>query len=370
MSGISLPKAYFIAMFCEAILHGAYTVLTGGALYLLLNKRRPQRMARTNIIMIVLTVLMYCMSTVHIALALRVNLIAFFEQHAIEGGTTILDDQGSPLVWVQIGLELLNCLLGDSIVCWRTWVLYSRNWKILIFPATCIVGGLVSGIGMTIALARSPPGGQLFSGSITLWFAFFGVLTCIANLYSVAMIAWKAWTNARTMRAMKVIISGGTYVSAVLLIVESGAIYCVALIITVALFLVDNNGVYIIADMLNHLTGIYPTIIIVLICLQITLHDDMSRVQTLSSGRGTSGVPSTVRTGGSNTVLTWRPTKRNMGTESFATNQTSSAYKMQPIQIATTTEHETWHDGAYEPRGYEEHVLDKERGLPFDDNVV
>ena len=110
--------------------------------------------------MIVLTVLMYCMSTVHIALALQVNLIAFFDQHAIEGGLTILDEQGDALVWVQIMLELLNvgcpafssyvmltsspdqCLMGDSIVCWRTWVLWGRDYRVLIFPGLCITGGL------------------------------------------------------------------------------------------------------------------------------------------------------------------------------------------------------------------------------------
>lgn len=72
------------------------------------NKRRSQRLAPTNVVMITLIVLMYCMSTIHIALALRVNLIAFFDQHAIEGGVTIFDDQGDPLVWIQIMLELLN----------------------------------------------------------------------------------------------------------------------------------------------------------------------------------------------------------------------------------------------------------------------
>lgn len=98
-------------------------------------------------------------------------------------------------------------------MCWRTWVLWGRDWRILVFPVTCILGGLgayteslardvagltigwtiVSGSGMTHALATSPKGAQLYSGAITLWFGFFGVLTCIANLYSVGMISYKAW---------------------------------------------------------------------------------------------------------------------------------------------------------------------------------
>ena len=58
--------------------------------------------------MICLTVLMYCMSTVHIALALRLDLIAFFDEHVIEGGPSILDDQGNALNYIQICLELIN----------------------------------------------------------------------------------------------------------------------------------------------------------------------------------------------------------------------------------------------------------------------
>ena len=52
---------------------------------------------------------------------------------------------------------------------------------------------IVSGAGMTHALANSPAGAELYSGDITIWFGFFGVLTCIANVYSIGMIAWKAW---------------------------------------------------------------------------------------------------------------------------------------------------------------------------------
>lgn len=46
---------------------------------------------------------------------------------------------------------------------------------------------------MTRALSTSPKGAQLYSGNITIWFGFFGVLTCIANLYSVVMISYKVW---------------------------------------------------------------------------------------------------------------------------------------------------------------------------------
>ena len=51
---------------------------------------------------------MYGISTVHIALSLRQNLIAFFEQRAGDGAVSILNDQGNPIVYSQIALEIVN----------------------------------------------------------------------------------------------------------------------------------------------------------------------------------------------------------------------------------------------------------------------
>ena len=71
-------------------------------------KQRSMRMAPTNLVMIALTLMMYSISTAHVALVFRVDLIAFFDQHATEGGFTILNVQGVPLQWVQNMLEIMN----------------------------------------------------------------------------------------------------------------------------------------------------------------------------------------------------------------------------------------------------------------------
>ena len=58
--------------------------------------------------MIVTTVLMYCMATAQIALVFHGDLIAFFDQHAIEGGATIFNNQGNWLEWTQNMIQVLN----------------------------------------------------------------------------------------------------------------------------------------------------------------------------------------------------------------------------------------------------------------------
>lgn len=50
-----------------------------------------------------------------------------------------------------------------------------------------------SGIGLVRAFAISPPGEEVYNEEISKWFGIFGGLTCLANLYAVAAIGYKAW---------------------------------------------------------------------------------------------------------------------------------------------------------------------------------
>ncbi|TFK91590.1 hypothetical protein K466DRAFT_482487 [Polyporus arcularius HHB13444] len=205
---------------------------------------------------------MYCLSTAHLALSLQQNLIAFFDQHAADGGLTILNDQGHPLVYCQITIEVIN----DSIVCWRTWVLWGRSYKVVAPPALCIIGGFACGIGVIRAFVISPPGEAVYSPEIVRWFSGIASLTCIANLYAVSAISYKAWYVLDSLRVLKNSAQGHGYHRTILLtFIESGAVYSVALVSLAR-------------------SGIYPTGIIVLVALNLTFHDDMTRSsKTLTS---------------------------------------------------------------------------------------
>ena len=45
---------------------------------------------------------------------------------------------------------------------------------------------------MVVALSKSPPGQDIFSGAIVVWFSGFGALGCVANIYAVILMSWKA----------------------------------------------------------------------------------------------------------------------------------------------------------------------------------
>ncbi|KAJ3919287.1 hypothetical protein F5877DRAFT_78175 [Lentinula edodes] len=269
---LSFPESYFLAVFCEAIFHGIYTVLFVGAMYLLLRKRGDK--GKANIIMTIVTVIMYCMSTVHLALSVYQNLVALFTQRAADGGNTLFDDKGSPLYYIQIGIEVINCLLGDSIVTWRTWVLWGCNWQIIYLPGLLMLASAATGGVLVYQFSISPPDQQTFSSGIIVWVSLFGGFSFLTNFYAVVIISLKTW-KMRLLSA-NVVVSGPRYMSALLMVIESGAIYCLVLACAAS----ASNAVIIVADMLAHLTGIYPTIIIVLVCLKLTQHDELSRRET------------------------------------------------------------------------------------------
>ena len=96
-------------------------------------------------------------------------------------------------------------------------------------------------------------------------------------------------------------------------------------IITITLFLSDNNGVYVITDMLGHLTGIYPTAIIVLVCLNMTFHDGITRTETtltslhVDTGRSSDTRPSNHRSFGAVVHL-----RKDAGTGTMATSSSET----------------------------------------------
>lgn len=57
---------------------------------------------------------MYSLSTVHIALSLRQNLVGFFDEDAVNGGLTTFNDPRTYLLICQTSLELVNVSFDAS----------------------------------------------------------------------------------------------------------------------------------------------------------------------------------------------------------------------------------------------------------------
>ncbi|KIP03172.1 hypothetical protein PHLGIDRAFT_121807 [Phlebiopsis gigantea 11061_1 CR5-6] len=287
------------ALLIESILYGIYAVTFSATLYLL--RRRRQSKVLTAV-----TITMFILSTAHIAL-LASSLLRHINRGLVDDALEFRDP-AFPEPSIQIVLECINCIFGDSIIAWRAWVLWNRSRIVIAIPAVLLTCTLASAVGLCHAVVVAPASGTtLTSGSVFVWGAMSIGLTFITNVWAVVLIAIRFWKHYQLL-AVHEDISGRTYISEripvysiLLFLVESGALYCCTLIAVAAAFVSHTNGVYIVLDLLAQFTGIYPTLIVVLVCLQMTQRDAVDR---LERGTASGSLPTIVFAAHSGGVLT------------------------------------------------------------------
>ncbi|KIK55821.1 hypothetical protein GYMLUDRAFT_832279 [Collybiopsis luxurians FD-317 M1] len=244
--------------------------------------------------MLAVTIFMYCLSILHLAFSLKINLVALFDQktaQAESASSKSLETTENIFACTPIAAETLNCILGDSIVIWRTWMLWNRNWQIIFFPCALLSGVVVAGAFLVRAMFLSLAGPSLFNTNTTAAVVTFCVLTTMINVYAIIAIGYRAWKHSRLVSGAGGLIIGGLsgrYSTIFLIFVESGFIYSIVPILMMILFSTSDNSVFIIIGILAQMTGIYPTAIIVLICLQLTQYNHITRVGSAIDFRGHS----------------------------------------------------------------------------------
>ncbi|GAW05601.1 hypothetical protein LENED_007469 [Lentinula edodes] len=267
-ASLSQPKAYFVSLFCEAIFAGLYTFYT---VIVIRRHHRKRHENRTKNVMTAMTVIMYCLSMLHLAFSFQINLVALFDQKAsapLDGVPKSVENTENVSACTPIAAETLNCIVGDSIVIWR---------------------GIVSAGFLVHAIFISLVGQTLFNPKTIGAMVAFGILTTMINFYAIIVIGYRAWSHDRQMKVFtssgSLIMGrfGGQYLRIFLIFIESGFIYCIIPVLMVILFGVANNGVYIVIGVLAQMTGIYPTAIIVLICLQLTQRDIITQTELAAS---------------------------------------------------------------------------------------
>jgi len=259
----------------ETIFFGSFCTLLVLACVVLV--KRGLFKSRTHQFMLIVIVVMYIMSLVHwIFQAVSVPLN--FDPNV---GST-LDPEVTPL-----SLLTVNIILSDAIVLWRTWVIWKRvNWVLALSAVLLFVNFIVSLINIVkinesqhpLALSDTDVFGQpVFSGSsygiAALCISFF------SNVAATSLVGYKAWKYHREVRYAS---SSTPWVAKFFsLLVKSGSLYCVIWFLYVLSSATsvfgdpaDNEdettapGVQWFNHLMPQLTGIYPTIIIVLALLE------------------------------------------------------------------------------------------------------
>ena len=159
---------------------------------------------------------------------------------------------------------------------------------------------LVCGFAQTVYFAKSKEVHSAFAHILQIWNGSLFGLSLATNITVTLLISLRVWYMLRDFGGKKYF----PYFKVLLVIIESGMIYSVALICEITLYFLKSNAFYIVYDPIAQLTvspvffpllcccistlrsqAIVPTMIIVLVGLELTSNDVHSRMTKVSRPR-------------------------------------------------------------------------------------
>ncbi|KLO12060.1 hypothetical protein SCHPADRAFT_441469 [Schizopora paradoxa] len=283
---IALDTASLISLLTEAILFGLLTALVAVSVYLMISKRHI-RPLRYPIVIVAVTMLVF--GLVHLATDMQRILNAFIRHR--DDPVAYLNSVSDPLYVLKSAFYVMQTLLGDGFVIYRLYIIWGCNKWMVVFPLTCLLGSCVIGIHIVVQMATLSPTTPVFE--LKNWISSFFSLTLFTNFICTALIAFKIWWIGRSAGQW---LKNERASSALIMVVESGAIYSASLITLLATYLSGSWSQYILLDGVVQIIGVVFTLIIARIALghsseetglpRVTLRSQMNvRGVQVSSGR-------------------------------------------------------------------------------------
>jgi len=262
----------------ETALYAIFTVLIITSSYILIARGLHSRACK---MMLAVTLVMYGLATWEWAVDvyllrddLKVLLPADLTQPPPDHARRI---KVNTALHVAQGITNNICVvLSDMVVCWRVYVVYSRNKRVLVMAVTLLLA-----LASAIFLCNMTQIGENFPSVITLHrlvpsqLIIDGValaLSALINVWATAMIGFQAWRCRQAIRLYLTDTSSGKFAEGTMvLFVESGIVYTILWILKNIIIIPNieptaytNYAIVIMYQM----TGMYPTILICLVALR------------------------------------------------------------------------------------------------------
>ncbi|KAI9450398.1 hypothetical protein BJY52DRAFT_1356829 [Lactarius psammicola] len=275
------------------IVYGLYIVLYGTSVHILLSKPGFTS-SRPRMFMFGIMTFMFVLGVIVLVLETALG----FQQ------MQLFLDPTAGNVWsiyltnvsfaVHATIRRLMYILSDVICAWRAVVLWNRDKRVIaILLFFILVTTVAAGCDLYLSLAPSfSPISNYYSfqgpfGETTLNSDYF-VIVVVApilgtNLLSTGLIAWKAWQHRVLVK--KHLGEGSRSVKverALALLIESGFLYCCPWILYLisAFGVIPEMGFTVMDDVLVFASGLYPTLIIILVAMQMSPVEHYSTYST------------------------------------------------------------------------------------------
>ncbi|KAJ3812832.1 hypothetical protein F5876DRAFT_63672 [Lentinula aff. lateritia] len=165
--------------------------------------------------------------------------------------------------------SIANFLIGDAVSVWRVWAICSSNRRFIILPIIMFLGGLGLSIGFNSLNTPPPPFVFTFS---TLWdLQLLGLILPLAtNVFATVLIGYQTYLYHGFIKAN--LSTGRSKAGSIMiLLTESGAVYCTIQAIYVTLVLTDDAPLSSPQDQATRLYGQFALFVSAMIPLLVIL---------------------------------------------------------------------------------------------------
>ncbi|RDB21602.1 hypothetical protein Hypma_011203 [Hypsizygus marmoreus] len=195
-----------------------------------------------NYVMLIPAILMFIFASLDVAFGLQHNIEAFiyFQGDPIEE----FNNNSNWLVVMKMVNYVAQTFIGDAILLYRCWIVYGRNWLIVILPGLMWIAETVCG-GMTAYIEANLKNDAALvnAKSLVPFITSMLTLTLATNLIVTSLIVWRIWSTQVAAKFKATISSEKSPLSrAMRILVESGLMYTLSIVVLFGLYMASNNG--------------------------------------------------------------------------------------------------------------------------------
>ncbi|KAF7422213.1 hypothetical protein PC9H_010369 [Pleurotus ostreatus] len=231
-----------------------------------------------NTPMLLAALLMLVFATLDVAFGLHNNILAFVKTPPVVIGADGAEEGGPEAVFDDIGrwtnvMKMVNYVaqtfVGDSILLYRCFVVYDRNWWVVAFPILLWLGTTACGI-MTSYSEAAVGVGTLDQSVIKPFITSMLVLTLATNMLTTGLIVlriWKVDTRASHFRptASHALPRAppSPLARVMRVLIESGLIYTTTILVLFGTYLAGSNAILALSNAVVQIIGVTFNLIII-----------------------------------------------------------------------------------------------------------
>jgi len=298
-----LDKTFLVAAWLESLVYGCFLVTFIMNVYVHLDFKRRQN--THNRVMFSFSIVMFILATMHLAMNCYRMIRGYVDFRLAPGGP--VGYIGTLSLWDHIFKDTLyatQSILGDAAAVYRCWILWSRDYRVIIIPTIMLIASTISGYMVCGLYPSIPPDATVFDPRLTNWITTFYSIAVAQNISTTGLMAWRLWHGEKNSARYRMG-SRGSLMPVLRILVESAALYLFVEILLLSLYSVDYNAQYILLECVTPVVGLTFSVITIRI--------------NLRSQRQKNSAPSTLASGG-------------MGVQTFG------SVPMRPIVIARRVE--------------------------------